>query len=156
MHLFLLVILRFSLLMLWSLQSTVQTRYSIAVASVSLLESLAFAVLSRFEHMRAIRPSSLINIYLVFSIGLDFVRIRTCEYPRASLTGSSWWTDILKPSLKSENYSGHNEFRHLNYCHVSRCSCRQSKPAVSGSEQQGCLFFVSGYISTATRNEWCS
>lgn len=79
--------------MLWLLQSTVQTRYSIAVASVFLVESMAFAVLSRFEHIRAIRPSSLINIYLVFTIGLDSVRIRTCEQssPQMSIL-ASWLT----------------------------------------------------------------
>ncbi|KAF2664072.1 P-loop containing nucleoside triphosphate hydrolase protein [Microthyrium microscopicum] len=77
MHLFLLVALRFSLVLIWSFQSSVKTRWSIAAAIVSLLESLAILVLSKLEHTRAIRPSSLLNVYLLLSIGLDFVRMRT-------------------------------------------------------------------------------
>jgi len=33
--------------------------------------------LSKSEHVRSIRPSSLLNLYLLFSLGLDFIRMRT-------------------------------------------------------------------------------
>ncbi|VUC23771.1 unnamed protein product [Clonostachys rosea] len=77
MTLILLVALRFALLLLWALRAPIRTQTSIAAAAVYVVESLAFLALSKAEHNHAIRPSSLLNLYLIFSIGLDFVRMRT-------------------------------------------------------------------------------
>lgn len=41
------------------------------------LESLAFMVLSRSEHFYCLRPSTLLNLYLLLSLVFDFIRIRT-------------------------------------------------------------------------------
>lgn len=65
-----------------------KTQTSVAAATVFLIESLAFAALSRWEHNYAIRPSSLLNLYLVFSVGLDFVRMRTCKHRFSSFPSS--------------------------------------------------------------------
>jgi len=65
------------LLLLWSIRPQVKTETSIAAASVFLVESFAFVALSKFEHVRSIRPSSLLNLYLLSSLGLDFIRMRT-------------------------------------------------------------------------------
>ena len=54
-----------------------RTSTSIAAASVFLVESFAFMALSKSEHVRSVRPSSLLNLYYLFSLGLDFIRIRT-------------------------------------------------------------------------------
>lgn len=81
MALILLVALRFVLLLLWILRAPIRTQTSIAAAAVYVVESLAFLALSKAEHNHAIRPSSLLNLYLIFSIGLDFVRMRTCKLP---------------------------------------------------------------------------
>jgi ATP-binding cassette subfamily C (CFTR/MRP) protein 1 len=76
-HLTVLVILRFVLLLLWSIRPPVQTSTSIAAASVFLVESFAFVALSRSEHVRSVRPSSLLNLYFLFSLALDVIRMRT-------------------------------------------------------------------------------
>lgn len=77
LHLVAIVILRFVLLLLWSIHPPVRTQTSVAAASISLLESFALFALSKSEHVRSIRPSSLLNLYLLFSLGLDFIRMRT-------------------------------------------------------------------------------
>ncbi|KAH8596005.1 P-loop containing nucleoside triphosphate hydrolase protein [Bisporella sp. PMI_857] len=76
-HLAVLLALRFILLLLWSIRPPIKTQVSIAAASISMIEAIAIVVLSRSEHVRSIRPSSLLNLYLLFSLGLDFVRMRT-------------------------------------------------------------------------------
>jgi ATP-binding cassette subfamily C (CFTR/MRP) protein 1 len=72
-----LVILRIVLLLLWSIRPPIQTRTSIAASSVFLLESFAFAFVTRSEHVHSVRPSSLLSLYYLFSLGLDFIRMRT-------------------------------------------------------------------------------
>lgn len=71
------MVLRLVLLLLWSVRPPVKTQTSIAAAGVFLVESVMFAVLSKSEHSRSIRPSSLLSLYYLFSLGLDFVRMRT-------------------------------------------------------------------------------
>lgn len=63
--------------MLWSTQSPIRTKTSIAAAAVSFAEALVFVVLSKWEHNRSVRPSSLLTVYLLVSLGIDFIRMRT-------------------------------------------------------------------------------
>jgi len=72
-----LLILRIGLLLLWIIQPPVRTQTSISAASVLLIESFLFVILSKSEHTRSTRPSSLLCLYFLFSLGLDFVRMRT-------------------------------------------------------------------------------
>lgn len=48
-----------------------------AAATVFFVEALTFVALSKSEHNRSVQPSSLLNLYLLFSLGLDFIRMRT-------------------------------------------------------------------------------
>ncbi|ORY71658.1 multidrug resistance-related protein [Pseudomassariella vexata] len=57
--------------------SAVQTQVSIASATLSLASGLSLAVLSHLEHAKSIRPSFLINIYLIATVLLDIARVRT-------------------------------------------------------------------------------
>ena len=55
----------------------VQTHVSIISAALSVSTGLALAALSHFEHVRSIRPSFLINVYLITTVLLDAARLRT-------------------------------------------------------------------------------
>ncbi|KAJ4864305.1 ABC transporter domain-containing protein [Trichoderma breve] len=66
-----------SLLVVWSVHHEALTRASLAAATLSLADGIALSVLSFLEHRRSIRPSSIILVYLVFSIAFDAVQCRT-------------------------------------------------------------------------------
>ena len=50
---------------------------TIAANTLSILDAIALCVLSFVEHRQSIRPSSLITLYLLFSIAFDAVQCRT-------------------------------------------------------------------------------
>jgi ATP-binding cassette subfamily C (CFTR/MRP) protein 1 len=70
------VALQLTLLILWT-SSSLLTSASIPAAVLSLLVAIAILTLSYIEHIRAIRPSFLLNIYLSCAILSDMVQIRT-------------------------------------------------------------------------------
>lgn len=49
----------------------------VATSSLALVAALVLLLLSQIEHVRSVKPSSLIIVYLVFSIFFDAVRCRT-------------------------------------------------------------------------------
>ncbi len=53
------------------------TKATIPAAALSFLAALAILLLSRVEHTRSIRPSFIINIYLLTSVAFDAVQART-------------------------------------------------------------------------------
>lgn len=66
-----------ALLIFWSLTPLFRTKASIPAALLSFLASLVVLYLSSVEHTRSVRPSSIINVYLFFSILLDVPQART-------------------------------------------------------------------------------
>jgi ATP-binding cassette subfamily C (CFTR/MRP) protein 1 len=64
-------------LVLWVKHRGVQNRAAIPSAALSLVGSLVLIVLSSFEHMRSIRPSWLLNVYLLLTVIFDISRSRT-------------------------------------------------------------------------------
>ena len=72
-----LVGLQLSLLVLWILNKTTQTKASIPSATVSFIAAVAVLCLSSLEHARSVQPSSLLNIFLLLSIILDLAQART-------------------------------------------------------------------------------
>ncbi|GES61683.1 ABC transporter [Aspergillus terreus] len=73
----LLVVLQVTLLPLWSLKTPLQTSASIPAAVLALLVAFVLAVLSYYEHQRSVRPSTLLSIYLFFSVLFDAVQSRS-------------------------------------------------------------------------------
>ncbi|RLL96888.1 hypothetical protein CFD26_106852 [Aspergillus turcosus] len=73
----LLIGLQLTLLPLWSLRTSLQTSASIPAAVFSLVAALMLALLSYYEHQRSIKPSTLLSIYLFFSILFDAVQARS-------------------------------------------------------------------------------
>lgn len=66
-----------ALMIVWSTTPRYRTRASIPAATLSFMASLALLVLSSVEHTRSVRPSTLINVYMLFSLLLDIPQART-------------------------------------------------------------------------------
>jgi ATP-binding cassette subfamily C (CFTR/MRP) protein 1 len=58
-------------------QSWLRTRVSLAAALLSLAASLGLGILSYVEHTRNIRPSAIINAYLLLTLPFDAAELRT-------------------------------------------------------------------------------
>ena len=57
----------------WALRPHV----SLASAALSVLVAVSLGILSHLEHVRSIKPSFIINLYLVVTVLFDAVRVRT-------------------------------------------------------------------------------
>ena len=66
-----------ALLVLWSVAPLYRTKASIPAGVVSFLASLALLYLSSIEHAKTVRPSSLINCWVLFSLLFDIPQART-------------------------------------------------------------------------------
>jgi ATP-binding cassette subfamily C (CFTR/MRP) protein 1 len=69
--------LQLSLLVQWSTDSPKPISASIPSAALSLVAALTICHLSFTEHRRSIRPSTLLNFYLLITLVLDAVQART-------------------------------------------------------------------------------
>ncbi|GJC82527.1 ABC transporter atnG [Colletotrichum liriopes] len=69
--------LQIALLALWAQQAPFSNRVSIAAAVLGVLDAFALALLSHMEHVRSIRPSTVLCVYLIFSLMFDAVQCRT-------------------------------------------------------------------------------
>jgi ATP-binding cassette subfamily C (CFTR/MRP) protein 1 len=80
-------ILQLVLLILWAAQSTelgILRKICIAAASVSFISSLVFCLLSYLEHQKSVRPSFILNAYLLVSVIFDGAILRTFWLARLS------------------------------------------------------------------------
>lgn len=64
-------------LTLWVKHRGIQNSAAIPAAAISLVGSIVLLALSDFEHMRTVRPSWLLNVYLLLTVILDIARSRT-------------------------------------------------------------------------------
>ncbi|KAF6825097.1 ABC multidrug transporter [Colletotrichum plurivorum] len=78
--------LQVALLVLWA-RSPLANRASVPAAVLGVLDALALALLSHAEHVRSVRPSTLMCLYLFPSIGFDAVQCRTLWLLPASSRG---------------------------------------------------------------------
>jgi len=66
-----------ALLVLQAQKPVLRTRASIAAVVFSVIDALALCLLSHTEHIYSVRPSTIINIYLLFTLPFDAARCRT-------------------------------------------------------------------------------
>ncbi|KAH7319081.1 putative ATP-binding cassette transporter [Rhexocercosporidium sp. MPI-PUGE-AT-0058] len=66
-----------ALLVLWVLDSETRTRASLASTAINLVVDLEVPFLSYLEHVRSIKPSSVLTVFLLLSILLDLPQART-------------------------------------------------------------------------------
>jgi ATP-binding cassette, subfamily C (CFTR/MRP), member 1 len=79
-------------LVLWSRHDSYRTKTSVAFASIQLAGALAITVLSRLEHTRAMRPSHLLQFFLLVMLLCGAVRLRTLflmQYSNALVVSAS-------------------------------------------------------------------
>jgi len=66
-----------ALLVLYARSSVLRTASTLAAAVLTLLSSLGLILLSHSEHMYSVRPSAIINTYLILTLPFDIARCRT-------------------------------------------------------------------------------
>lgn len=64
-------------MVLWSLSTELGSKASVLASSFSFLASVFLIGLSHLEHLRSIRPSAIINVYLLFTLIFDIAKVRT-------------------------------------------------------------------------------
>ncbi|KAF4342275.1 multidrug resistance [Fusarium beomiforme] len=72
-----LVASQIAFLIVWTRSSAVATKASLPTAALSFVASIVLLGLSYIEHVYSHRPSTLLNIYLLFSVLFDATRTRT-------------------------------------------------------------------------------
>ncbi|TGO57755.1 hypothetical protein BCON_0062g00250 [Botryotinia convoluta] len=76
-----------------------KTRASLPAALLALIAILGLCILSYFEHSRNIRPSSIINAYLFFTLSFDAAQLRTRWLRGNNVAGNAIATSILGVKL---------------------------------------------------------
>ncbi|CZT50852.1 related to multidrug resistance-associated protein [Rhynchosporium secalis] len=80
-------------------QTSFRTRASLASALLALAASLGLCVLSNIEHTKNIRPSSIINSYLLLTLPFDAAQVRTRWLRSDNLAGNGITSAILAVKL---------------------------------------------------------
>lgn len=76
-------------------RSSLQTRASLAAALLALVATFGLCILSYFEHSKNIRPSSIINAYLLLTLPFDAAQLRTRWLRGDNLAGNGIASSIL-------------------------------------------------------------
>ncbi|PYH48181.1 ABC transporter-like protein [Aspergillus saccharolyticus JOP 1030-1] len=69
--------LQITLLAEWASAATPHSRMTIPAASLAVVDALIIMILSVFEYQRSFRPSTILSVYLLFSMMFDAVQLRT-------------------------------------------------------------------------------
>lgn len=80
-------------------QSLLRTRASLAAAIFTLIATLGLCILSYVEHSKNIRPSSIINAYLLTTVPFDAAQLRTRWLRGDNLAGNGVASSILATKL---------------------------------------------------------
>ncbi|RDA85904.1 hypothetical protein CP532_2703 [Ophiocordyceps camponoti-leonardi (nom. inval.)] len=83
---FVYVILQVALLAVWVARGVPQTRLTVACLALTIASYVALSLTSYMEHMRSVRPSSLLSVYLSISLLTDMARVRTLFFMPESRT----------------------------------------------------------------------
>lgn len=83
------------LLILHALNPSLRTRATIAASALTLLDALGLCLLSHSEHIRSVRPSAIINVYLLLTLPFDIARARTLWIGGATRSIAAVFTSTL-------------------------------------------------------------
>lgn len=84
-----------ALLVLHALHPILRTRATLAAATLGVLDGLALCFLSHSEHNHSVRPSAIINAYLLLTLPFDVARSRTLWLARATRPIAATFTSAL-------------------------------------------------------------
>lgn len=88
-----------ALLILHALNPILRTRATLAAASLSVLDGLGLCLLSHSEHIHSVRPSTIINAYLLLTLPFDVARSRTLWLGHATRPVAAAFTSALAIKL---------------------------------------------------------
>jgi ATP-binding cassette subfamily C (CFTR/MRP) protein 1 len=91
---------------LWTRHENYRTQISVAFAITQLMGALAITVLSRVEHTRSMRPSHLLQFFLLIMLMCNAVRLRTLflmQYSNALVVSASTHTFLTGALLLLES-----------------------------------------------------
>lgn len=83
------------LLVLHALNLSLRTRAAIAASALTLLDALGLCLLSHSEHIRSVRPSAIINVYLLLTLPFDAARARTLWFGGATKSIAAVFSSTL-------------------------------------------------------------
>lgn len=83
-----------------------------AAASLALVDSIVISILSRLEHHRSIKPSSLLQLYLLTTLLFDAVRSRTLWLAHANpaISGAFTAAIVVKSAMLLLESKGKKEW----------------------------------------------
>ena len=84
-----------ALLILRALNSSLRTSFGITAAALTFIGSLGLCALSSVEHIRSLRPSPIINCYLLLTLVFDIARVRTLFITDTSGAFSSCFASMM-------------------------------------------------------------
>ncbi|PWY77392.1 ABC transporter-like protein [Aspergillus heteromorphus CBS 117.55] len=129
--------LQIALLIEWASPSTPSNRMSIPAASLRVVDAFAMLALSAVEYRRSVQPSTVLNIYLLFSLLFDAVQLRTLwlmhnQTPLSAIATASLATKAILLILEARNKRM-----------VLRQPYRNLSPeSVSGILTRGCFWWL--------------
>ena len=88
-------VLQISLLALWASHTTARTQLTLASSVLAVVSTLALAVFSTFEHSRDIKPSAVIQTFLLVITVLELPRVRTEWFMPENLAVASIFTAVF-------------------------------------------------------------
>lgn len=139
--------LQLALLVQWSLNRTVETEASIAAAAINLVVAIQLAALSWIEHSRSVRPSTLLSIYLLFTIFFDLPQARTLWLQRSvnGIAGVFSAGLVLRAMLLVLEILEKRPYLMPNYRHLS-------PEATSGIINRSFMWWVTGIFHAGFSN----
>ena len=75
--------------------STLKTSATIPAAALLLVDALALFALSHLEHLHSVRPSALINVWLLLTLPFDIARARSLWLVHANNPTAAVFTSAL-------------------------------------------------------------
>ncbi|RFU28601.1 hypothetical protein B7463_g7731, partial [Scytalidium lignicola] len=86
-------------LVLHALSLSLRTHATIAASALTLIDALGLCVLSHLEHIGSVRPSVIINVYLLLTVPFDIARARTLWIGGATKPIAAIFTSTLGVKL---------------------------------------------------------
>ncbi|KAI9645295.1 hypothetical protein NHQ30_006030 [Ciborinia camelliae] len=83
------------LLIMNNTTSKLKTRATVPAAALLLVDSLGLCALSHLEHLHSVRPSALINVWLLLTLPFDMARARTLWLDHANIPTAAVFTSAL-------------------------------------------------------------
>ncbi|OCK89464.1 putative multidrug resistance protein [Cenococcum geophilum 1.58] len=107
--------LQLTLLILWTTNPTIRTLTSVPSAILSLVGALAIYPLSYLEHTRSVRPSALLEVYLIASLLLNIPQARTLFLQHNDISIAAIFAASIGAMLLLWILEARNKTKHLKY-----------------------------------------